>query len=97
MDTIKSIPISLTDIQDKSFGRLPQMKFFGKNNQWANNDQTSPYSRVKLLNHVWKLNQIPTIKFFTWKLIRGRNFGIKINRDCSFCANYLEDIDHLFM
>lgn len=51
-----------------------------------------------------KLNILPRIKLFAWKLIRGKiptrdflsNIGINININCSFCLNNKEDSDHLF-
>lgn len=54
---------------------------------------------AKFLNHIWKLNLIPTIKLPAWKLIRVRiptreylrNIEIDINRDCLFvtsCGKY---------
>lgn len=37
----------------------------------------SSYPRIKFLNYVWKLNHVPKIRLFAWKLI-----GCKIpNKD----------------
>lgn len=57
------------------------------------------------LSLVWRLNPIPKIKFFDWKLIRVRipareslrTMGLETNRDCTLCTNHLEDLDHLYI
>lgn len=67
-------------------------KFPAETATWVNNDQIFPYSRVKLLNHILKLDIILEIRFFALELSRDkihtienhRKIGKDINGDCPF-------------
>lgn len=61
--------------------------------------------KEKFINSIWKLNLIPKVKFFAWKLIhnilltgdRLRQFGINITCDYPFRNKEVEIINHIFV
>lgn len=79
-------------------------EFSVKSITWVNNLQIQYHPKAKILNTIWRLNLLPRIKLFTWKLIRKKlstrlelkNIGLNVNGECSFCQHSEENIDHLF-
>lgn len=39
---------------------------------WTNNDKILSHLMGKTLNYIWKLQLVPKLRLFAWKLVRGK-------------------------
>lgn len=93
--------IPTLDIPDKITWKFMQDgNFILKSITWANNDNISPHHRAKLLHGIWKLNLLPKMKIFAWRLIIenlptrviiGRHKE-DIDENSHFCNNGKEEL-----
>lgn len=76
-----------------------KLKKFTFDRKVSNNNTISPHAEAKLLDHIWKVNLIPKLKYFLGNLLERilENNEFDISGDCPFCQNHLEDIDRFFM
>lgn len=104
---ITSITIPLSHSSDEFiWGPSASGKFSVKSATWIQCESHGSTDLANSLNKVWKLNLPPKVKFFPWLLLRGRlktkalqprlnRFNNSVDRNCCFCNNGLEDINHL--
>lgn len=58
------------NIEDKIAWKSTSNGLFSETATLANNDLIRPNPRAKFVNSIWRLNLVPKVKLFYWKVIR---------------------------